>query len=168
VTLAPTPPSERDPAIDALRGAALFGVLLENLQHFARPSYAQLVASGTPVTRYVEMQSNVPVLYLGRGSDGRTPTLSQTDLSLRQEFRLGELTLELVADLLNLFHQETVTSVFSAETRDIIAISNDDFFAGFDVQGLVEAQKTRRDPRFLQADGFQAPRTVRLLARLNF
>jgi len=45
VTLAPTPPAERDAAIDALRGAALFGVLLENVQHFAQPSYAVLAAS---------------------------------------------------------------------------------------------------------------------------
>jgi len=46
VALAPTPPAERDAAIDVLRGAALFGVLLENLQHFVRPTYAELVASG--------------------------------------------------------------------------------------------------------------------------
>jgi uncharacterized protein len=46
VAPAPTPPAERDAAIDALRGVALFGVLVENLQHFASPSYAELVASG--------------------------------------------------------------------------------------------------------------------------
>ncbi len=45
MTLAPTPPAQRDAAIDVLRGVALFGVLLENLQHFARPTYAELVAS---------------------------------------------------------------------------------------------------------------------------
>ena len=44
MTQAPTPPAQRDAAIDALRGAALFGVLFENLQHFASPSYAELVA----------------------------------------------------------------------------------------------------------------------------
>jgi uncharacterized protein len=47
VTLAPTPPAARDAAIDVLRGAALFGVLLENLQHFASPTYLELVASGS-------------------------------------------------------------------------------------------------------------------------
>jgi uncharacterized protein len=47
VTLAPTPPAERDASIDVLRGAALFGVLLENLQHFASPTYLELVASGS-------------------------------------------------------------------------------------------------------------------------
>jgi uncharacterized protein len=43
---APTPPAQRDAAIDLLRGVALFGVLLENLQHFASPSYSGLVGSG--------------------------------------------------------------------------------------------------------------------------
>ena len=46
MTPAPTPPAQRDAGIDVLRGAALFGVLLENLQHFASPSYAALVAGG--------------------------------------------------------------------------------------------------------------------------
>jgi uncharacterized protein len=53
VTLAPTPPAQRDAAIDVLRGVALFGVLLENLQHFASPPYAELVAgaAATPWDR---------------------------------------------------------------------------------------------------------------------
>ncbi len=46
MTLGPTPPAQRDASIDCLRGVALFGVLLENLQHFAVPTYAELVASG--------------------------------------------------------------------------------------------------------------------------
>ena len=37
--LAPTPPRQRDPGLDILRGLALFGVLLENMQHFVVPSY---------------------------------------------------------------------------------------------------------------------------------
>ncbi len=53
MTLAPTPPAERDASIDVLRGAALFGVLLENLQHFTSPTYVELVSSGaaTPLDR---------------------------------------------------------------------------------------------------------------------
>jgi uncharacterized protein len=43
VASGPTPPAQRDAAIDCLRGVALFGVLLENLQHFAVPRYAELV-----------------------------------------------------------------------------------------------------------------------------
>jgi len=45
VTLAPTAPAERIESIDILRGLALFGVLLENMQHFVSPTYAAFVAS---------------------------------------------------------------------------------------------------------------------------
>jgi uncharacterized protein len=45
VKLAPTAPGRRLESIDVLRGAALFGVLLENMQHFLTPSYADFVAS---------------------------------------------------------------------------------------------------------------------------
>ena len=45
MTLAPTAPAERIESIDILRGLALFGVLLENMQHFVSPTYAAFVAS---------------------------------------------------------------------------------------------------------------------------
>jgi uncharacterized protein len=45
VTLAPTPSEQRIESIDVLRGLALFGVLLENLQHFVSPSYAVIAAA---------------------------------------------------------------------------------------------------------------------------
>ena len=127
-----------------------------------------LAASGTPISRYVEMQSNVPVYYMGRGSDGRTPTLTQTDLFLQQDVRLGGLVVQLTLNVLNLFNQATVTSVASAETLDVIAISNDDFFKGYDVKRLIAQQNIRRNPLFLQPDAFQAPRTVRLGAKVAF
>lgn len=44
MTLAPTAPGERLESVDVLRGLALFGVLIENLQHFIRPSDAELAA----------------------------------------------------------------------------------------------------------------------------
>jgi len=41
---APTAPGDRLLQLDVLRGLALFGVLLENLQHFVVPSYAAFAA----------------------------------------------------------------------------------------------------------------------------
>ena len=41
---APTPPQARLASLDALRGAALLGVFVENAQHFFVPSYRALVA----------------------------------------------------------------------------------------------------------------------------
>ena len=99
----------------------------------------------------------------------RAPWFWRFDIGATKRFNLvGRTNIEVRIDVLNLFDEDTVTSVLSAETRDVIAIGNDDFFDGFDVQALIAQQGSRRDPRFLQADGFQAPRTVRLLARLSF
>lgn len=44
MSLAPTAPSGRTPGVDVLRGAALFGVLFENMQHFVSPTYVAWVA----------------------------------------------------------------------------------------------------------------------------
>ena len=44
VAHAPTAPGKRQFQLDVLRGLALFGVLLENLQHFVVPSYATYAA----------------------------------------------------------------------------------------------------------------------------
>jgi uncharacterized protein len=44
VSVAPTAPGERLESLDVLRGVALFGVLLENLQHFVSPSYEAFTA----------------------------------------------------------------------------------------------------------------------------
>lgn len=49
------------------------------------------VASGTPITRavWVIPPHNYPVNYLGRQSDGRTPTRTQIDVLVQHEIRLG-------------------------------------------------------------------------------
>jgi uncharacterized protein len=45
VTAAPTAPEQRLASLDVLRGVALLGVLVENLQHFVQPSYEAFAAS---------------------------------------------------------------------------------------------------------------------------
>lgn len=127
-------------------------------------------ASGTPIDRQVNMVSSFPVQYLGRNSEGRTPMFSQADLTLQHGFSVGgNRRIEVSVNVLNLFDQDTTTSRFEAETRARnIAILDPDFFDGFDVQALIAAQSIPRDPRFLQDNGFQAPRTIRLGAKFMF
>ena len=135
------------------------------------------VASGSPITREAAFipPSNFPVQYLGRGSDGRTPTLSTFDLNLMQDIKLGgEKRLQLMANVLNLLDSDTETSVFPTETaasRGVsVAITEEQFFRGFDGRALVAAANGPQgpDPRFLQASQFQNPREIRLGVRFIF
>ena len=67
----------------------------------------QSLASGLPVSRFAVLAPGIaPVFYAGRGSDGRTPALSQTDVSVQYVLALGgskRLTVGL--NVLNLFDQ---------------------------------------------------------------
>ncbi len=120
------------------------------------------IASGTPVSRITDVQSSTFIFYKGRLSDGRTPVYSNVDLHVAHRFNLGPGDLELRFNVRNLFNQKTVTSIWNEETRDPIALSNEEFFAGYDTQALIEEQDIRRDPRFLQDWLYQYPIEVRL------
>ena len=132
----------------------------------------QLLASGVPVTReaLVLSPNNYPTPYRGRMSDGRTPTLSQTDLSVQQDLRWGErYRLSLALLVTNLFDQDTVISRFKTETEPGLELDEGAYYAGeVDVESLITQEGVPRDPRFLMADAFQAPRTIRLMVKWSF
>ena len=91
--------------------------------------------------------------YAGRGSDGRTPALSQTDVSVQYRCRLGgrkgqQLTLGL--NVLNVFNQAQGVSRFSLETDPgvQVVVNEADYYAGrADVGAAIDQQHARRDPR---------------------
>ena len=124
--------------------------------------------SGTPTSRQITLNS-APFYYRGRGSEGRTPALSQTDLLVQHGFRIGGAR-EIVAavNVLNLFDQDTVTNVFNTYNRTNLAITNEQFFAGIDTEALMAARGIQVDPRFGQANTYQAPRQVRFSLKLVF
>jgi hypothetical protein len=135
----------------------------------------QYVASGVPVTRDIAIITghNYPVQYLGRGSDGRTDTYSQTDLLLQHEFRMmGSRRLQLSLNVLNLFDQQAVTSKHTAQRRTgALNITEADFFAGrLDFESLIRAQTSglTLDPRFLQPNSWQTPISARLGVKFLF
>ena len=70
----------------------------------------EYIASGLPVSREIGIfpTSNYPVNYLGRLSDGRTPTFSQTDLFVQHTFKVGgNKGLQFSLNVLNLLNQDT-------------------------------------------------------------
>lgn len=130
--------------------------------------------SGIPKTREAAWNpsSGYPIQYLGRESDGRTPFLNQLDLYLQQEIKLGSKNrLVLSLNVVNLLDSDTETNYFqtqleSGATVDVAETTI--LYEGSNFQQLIAQQGLRNDPRFLLANDYQAPRSIRLGARFTF
>jgi hypothetical protein len=129
----------------------------------------QRIASGIPVSEEGYLGATVPFFPLGRGNLGRTPVLSQTDLSLWQDFRMARTNLQLGVTVLNLFDQDTVTRRYRLRLTGALPVSSEEFFAnGLDYAGLVAAHPELHDVKFNQPDQYQAPREVRFTVKFQF
>ena len=135
----------------------------------------QWVASGLPVSREIGIYppNTLPVQYLGRGSDGRTPMFSQTDLLIQQEFRLGGSNrLQLSFNVLNLFNQDTAVSRHSTYQRTGGITPNEAlFYTGQQtLASLIQSQSASLtpDPRFLLDNSFQQPIVARVGVKFLF
>ena len=133
----------------------------------------QSIASGLPVSRSAILAPGVgPVFYAGRGSEGRTPVLPQTDASVQYVVGLGgrkRLTVGL--NVLNLFNQAQGVSRHSLETDQgvQVVVNEADYYAGrADVGAAIDQQHLPRDPRFLQYEYFQQPIRARVMVRFGF
>jgi hypothetical protein len=133
----------------------------------------QFVASGLPVTRELGIYptSNLPVQYLGRGSDGRTPMFSQTDLAINHSFTIaGQRSMQLSFNVLNLFNQDIANSRHSTYQKVNGVVPNEVLFYNGQqtLASLITSQNVVRDPRFLMDNGFQGPLTARVGVRFLF
>ena len=125
----------------------------------------QYMASGLPVSREIGIYppNNLPVQYLGRGSDGRTPMYSQTDLAVTHDFARR---FQVSFNVINLFNQNTATGRFSTYQYNSGVIPDEDAFYGGrqTLASLITAQRVVQDPRFLRDNQFQDG----LQARIGF
>jgi hypothetical protein len=133
----------------------------------------QFVASGLPVTRELGIYptSNLPVQYLGRGSDGRTPTFSQTDLLVQHAFRMGSSrSVQVSFNVLNLFNQDTAIGRYSTYQKVNGVVPDETrFYTGTQtLASLITSQNVVRDPRFLMDNQFQGPLQARLGIKFLF
>jgi hypothetical protein len=137
-------------------------------------SVNQYVGTGLPVTREAAVlpPSYYPMQYLGRLSDGRTPMISQTDIYAQYDFAVTKGTrLSAGIGVSNLFNQDTVVSKFVTETETGagITFNEADLYAGrLEFQQLMAQQNVLKDPRFLMANGYQAPRGARIMIKWTF
>jgi hypothetical protein len=131
----------------------------------------QYVSSGTPITPAAQIGLD-PVMYLGRGAEGRTPVYSQTDLSLQHTLRMAHgQAVRLSVNVLNLFDQAAATFFWSTLTYpgQAVPIANyEQFFAGVNIPQLVTANKVITDPRFLLPAAYQPMRQIWLAVRYQF
>jgi hypothetical protein len=139
--------------------------------------------SGTPVSKVVRTRNNVPPFVDGRGSLGRTDFLTNADLLLSQDIRLGGgRLLQLELNILNVFDQKQERHIFNFVNRNVnssrINMTSVDLTQGYDYAALLaqtpDAAKPPSqnasgyaDPRYLMADqwnpGFRARFSVRFL-----
>ena len=81
----------------------------------------------------------------------------------------GRTRAQFLVNVLNLFDQDTTLDVFRNYTRDTVPISDEAFFAGFDIEQILASRPTlRKDPRFLKASSFQGARSIRLGFKVTF
>jgi hypothetical protein len=139
--------------------------------------------SGTPLTRQVPIVSAAdayPVRYLGRGSDGRTPFYTETDLYVQHALKVGgNRRLILSVNVLNLFDQRTATNKSMTMARQGAILlapgfyNEAQFYAGqlnFDqlIAASVANKSLALNPQFGMVNGYQDPINARVGVKFTF
>ena len=127
----------------------------------------QYIASGIPTGTEGSVPVNIPFFPYGRNDLGRTPTLTQTDVSFYQDVKLGSFNLQFGLNVLNLFDEDTETRRDNARQSEDITITPEEFFAGgWDYEAKIAG--VAKNPYFNQANQYQAPREIRLSVKFEF
>ena len=146
----------------------------------------EYVASGSPITPSapIVQNHNYPIFWQGRGAGGRMPMFSQSDLFIQHSFNVGgRRALQLQFNVLNLFDERNTTNVsenirrtgtIPVSTASTVGLYSDAAFYAhaLDFDQLIATAIARgqmtRDPRFLQANAFQAPIQARFGVKFSF
>ena len=168
------------------RGEPVYGVLATDRTHQVKANLlfdfpfgtsigaSFFAASGLPRTRMAQFipGNDFAVMYLGRKSDGRLPSLSQLDLYLQHQLGLGKrVRLTLSVNVINAFNQGGATNYYPWElfAGQAVDVDEEQFYStGVDTQALMAEQGLVRDARFLMDSGYQAPRAIRLGVKVGF
>lgn len=132
--------------------------------------------SGTPLSTLVNTINGTQVFVNGRGDSGRTPFLTQTDLVVGHEFKMGEVKrIRLEFNALNLFNQRTTRHVWTelnrARTSAEINLAPIDLAKGYDFNAMIRGTSEGQgafSPLFGQADPFNAPFSGRFMVKYQF
>jgi hypothetical protein len=137
----------------------------------------QYAGSGTPQTTEVNLYPTLPFFPYGRGDMGRTPWLTQTDLILQHEIKVGShYGLQLMVSVLNVFDEDTElyrwNRLLLGDLPEKTGLTQFTFFdAPFDFNEVLTREggvQGMRDPRYGKPFIYQDPRLVRVGMRLRF
>ncbi len=142
----------------------------------------QYFGSGTPISTQVQFNA-VPFFAFGRGDQGRTGNLTQTDLLITHPVSLGPVRLEASLNVLNLFDEDTAVAIdpLSNDTDLCSALASlgctaatADTFFFTTLKGVNRSQIPTNNPFYLKPnslggnDPFQARRTLRVGLKVTF
>jgi hypothetical protein len=128
---------------------------------------SQYVGSGTPKTELALVPIHNFFMPNDRGNLGRTPWLTQTDLSLTQNISIAGRNMQLLLNVMNLFDEDTAIKYWTIRNTEDLPVSEEEFFSGnFDYETLIT--QVDPDPAYNRPDAFQAGRQIRLGLRFNF
>lgn len=82
---------------------------------------SQYYYSGTPTTTELRFQG-APIFPNGRNDMGRTPNITQTDINVYHNIRLGHFNVQLGAIVLNLFDEKKETNIYPIASATSIVI----------------------------------------------
>ena len=125
--------------------------------------------SGTPVSKSVQSVYRYPILVEGRGSLGRTDALTQTDLLVSHDIRMGgSKRLRLEFNALNLFNQQQVRHVFDTVNRigangrvlpsSALRLAAQNLQNGYNYDALLATTPDAAKPAGTTGAGYQDPR----------
>ncbi|WP_321472690.1 TonB-dependent receptor [uncultured Paludibaculum sp.] len=137
--------------------------------------------SGTPMSTVVMQRQRIPLFVEGRGSMGRTPLLTQTDLVVGHEVKFGETKrLRFEFNAQNVFNQKTSRHTFnqlnrgnaSGDPASALDLTNTNLFNGYDYLGMLKSiastGKDPYDPRYGMADLFNPGFSGRVMVKFIF
>jgi hypothetical protein len=183
------------------KGQAVTGLLPTDRPHYFKAQVTYDTPWGTNVGVYAEVKSGTvksttisllgysPTFINGRGDLGRTPVVSQVDLFLQHDLRLGGRRVNVNVNVDNVFDQDIVTSytttpwrddfsvpssiASSATTPGVLSARDAYLLKGYDPTFLVSAMRTagsrmRDNSLYGKASGFQGRRALRFGIKYNF
>jgi hypothetical protein len=122
-------------------------------------------SSGTPITPQLGVNAAPTTHPEGRGSRGRTPFFTQTDVFLQYGRKIAkDMRASVSVNVTNVFDQDITRSVFPGILLGSAAVTPvpvAQYFApgGYNYQAVIAAiPAANKDPRFMKAQLFQAPR----------